>query len=249
MKNDLFQYISDNASREIDKATKDTQSGIRSAQNTLTQKQREKGRRSIPRSTGSAGSCRPSDRDRKKLRDAQSAVTAEQNKVNSLQSQINSLNATISKLKKEMKSKPWKIPENSGKITYYGTQVAGLETAKATARAALEAAKETLRLMGDACKATPIDLDPRISGLLASRDIATGSMEAAKKILDGAGIIGVGTKATKWIVTNGNPSGWSISAGQLRRQAQQRQRRRRIHARAGNLRLRAAQHVLRIPFQ
>ncbi|MBK8042892.1 MAG: hypothetical protein IPK21_09630 [Haliscomenobacter sp.] len=208
MKNDLFQYISDNASREIDKATKDTQSGIRSAQNTLTQKQREVQtlNTEINRQRGIVQAER--DRDCKKLRDAQSAVTAEQNKVNSLQSQINSLNATISKLKKEMKSKPWKIPENSGKITYYGTQVAGLETAKATARAALGAAKETLRLMGDACKATPIDLDPRISGLLASRDIATGSMEAAKKILDGAGIIGVGTlKATKWIVTNGNPLG------------------------------------------
>ncbi|MBK8653222.1 MAG: hypothetical protein IPN20_04865 [Haliscomenobacter sp.] len=59
-------------------------------------------------------------------------------------------------------------------------------------------------------------------------------MEAAKKNLDGAGIIGVGTlKATKWIVANGNPSGWSTSGRPALRQAQQRQRRRRIHARAG----------------
>lgn len=208
MKNDLFRYITENASREIDKATKETQNSIAQAQRDMTNAQNQLNGLYTQVNQQRAVVQAERDRDCRKLRDAETDLNQKRSRVNSLNSDINSLNGTINRLKKEMKDNVLKIPENSAKITYYGTQVAGLETAKATAQGVMYAAEKTVGLMAGMCKATPVDLDPRVSTLIGSIEMAKGTIEAAKYVAEGGKIIGVGTlQATKWIVQNGNPMG------------------------------------------
>ena len=52
---------------------------------------------------------------------------------------------------------------------------------------------------------TPIDLDPRIAGLITARETADKSLQAAKVIVQGTGAITGGSlKATKYIVEKGS---------------------------------------------
>lgn len=208
MKNDLFDYITRKASMEIDRATQKTQEDIIAAQQTLTNEQKKLNGlyKEVERQRAIVRGER--ERDCKKVSDAETAVTSAQNSVNSLNGQISSVNKTISNLKSEMKKNPLKVPENTAKIGYYGTQLAGLETAKATAWASLEAAKYTLKGIGVVCDKTPIDIDPRVAGLVTAIESSKLTIEGAKLVLEGGKIIGVGSLgAAKWIVEKGNPLG------------------------------------------
>ena len=58
--------------------------------------------------------------------------------------------------------------------------------------------------LGAGCDLTPIDLDPRVSGLIAARETADKSLQAAKVIVEGTGTLTGGSlKATKYIVEKG----------------------------------------------
>jgi hypothetical protein len=83
-----------------------------------------------------------------------------------------------------------------------------LETGKKAANLTLAGYKEVLNGLQGICKTTPIDLDPRVSGLIASRETALFSLTTARKTVEGTGVITGGSlKATKWIVSRGNPMG------------------------------------------
>ena len=128
--------------------------------------------------------------------------------MNKIQGDINSSNSKIRKWKKEIEEKPWLAAENGVKIADHGSRIAGLETAKKAANLTLSGYKEFLNGLQGICKTTPIDLDPRISGLIASKETALFSLNAARKTVEGTGAITGGSlKATKWIVTRGNPMG------------------------------------------
>lgn len=208
MRNDLLQYVTEHASQAIDAATKQTQNDITNAQNTVSQEQNKLNGLYADVESMRNTVRQERERDCRRLRDAESSVTSAQNEVNSLQNQINDLNNTIHGMESEISSNPLRGVDLGPQIVYYGTQVAGLESAKAVAWGVLEGARATVGGMGYLCEQTPIDADPRVAAMIGSIETSKGVMEGAKQVMEGAKIAGVGTlSAADWIVKNGNPMG------------------------------------------
>lgn len=208
MKQDLYNYIKEYGSAEIDRATKTSQQAFRDASATIQKEETE-----VRRLDGLIAANRKTiqderDADCRKFNAAKADVDKAQAEVNKIQGDINSSNSKIRKWKKEIEEKPWLAAENGVKIADHGSRIAGLETAKKAANLTLSGYKEFLNGLQGICKTTPIDLDPRISGLIASKETALFSLNAARKTVEGTGAITGGSlKATKWIVTRGNPMG------------------------------------------
>ena len=205
MSSDLHKYISDVASAEIDKATKDSQKSFREAQATLTQKQQEVStlNTEIDKQRNIVQAER--DKDCKKFTDAEADVKKDRKKVNGLKDDIDERESKIKKLKKAMDEDITKIPENSAKITKLKAEAVGLEASLVTAKGVLKASEKILEGLGKGCDQTPIDLDPRISGLITARETADKSLQAAKVVVQGTGMITTGSlKATKYIVEKGS---------------------------------------------
>lgn len=208
MKQDLYNYIKTYGSAEIDKATKDNQQAFRDASATIQKEEAE-----VRRLDGLIAANRKTVQDEReadcrKFNAAKADVDKAQAEVNEIQRDINSLKSKINKLKKEIDVKPWTAPANGLKIGDYGTRIAALETGKKAANLTLAGYKEVLNGLQGICKTTPIDLDPRVSGLIASRETALFSLTTARKTVEGTGVITGGSlKATKWIVSRGNPMG------------------------------------------
>ena len=228
LQNDLWQYINQHASEEIDKATKDTQNGINSAKKTITQEQNKLN--SLNADIDQQRRIVQSERDRdcKRLADAKADVESKRQSVQSIQNDIDAQHRIIAQIDKRISDKnKWvdsapnifeKGTRGTASLPFYTeqaalrsaamAQIALFETGKATANATLLATREIVGAMGDLCKQTPIDADPRVAGLIAAKGTAQGSMEAAKQILEGAKIVTVGSfQAGKWIVENGSPLG------------------------------------------
>ncbi len=208
MKQDLYNYIKEFGSAEIDRATKTSQQAFRDASATIQKEETE-----VRRLDGLIAANRKAIQDEReadcrKFNAAKADVDKAQAEVNKIQGDINSSNSKIRKWKKEIEEKPWLAAENGIKIADHGSRIAGLETAKKAANLTLSGYKEFLNGLQGICKTTPIDLDPRISGLIASKETALFSLNAARKTVEGTGAITGGSlKATKWIATRGNPMG------------------------------------------
>lgn len=205
MESDLQKYISDIASAEIDKATKESQKSFRDANNTLTDKQNEVLRLNaeIDKQRASVQAAR--DQDCAKFNDAKDKVNKTKKKLNGIKDDIDDKENKIKKLAKEIDQNKLKAIENGAKITKIKADIAGLEIEKAAAKIGLDAATKALDLLGVTCDATPIDLDPKIASLIAARETADKSLQAAKVIVQGTGAITGGSlKATKYIVEKGS---------------------------------------------
>ena len=137
MDSDLQKYISDVASAEIDKATKDSQKSFREAQITLTQKQKEVSTLNIEieKQRGIVKAQR--DKDCATFNDAQDKVAKDKKKVNNLKDDIDDKEDKIKKLAKDIDKDFTKAAENGAKITKLKAEIVGLETAKATANGVL----------------------------------------------------------------------------------------------------------------
>ncbi|MBL7810955.1 MAG: hypothetical protein JNL57_01915 [Bacteroidetes bacterium] len=205
MDSDLQTYISEIASAEIDRATKNSQKAFREAQATLTQKQTEVStlNNDIEKQRKIVREAR--EKDCAKFTEAQADVRRDRRKVNNLKDDIDDKEDKIKKLKKEIDKDITKAPENGAKITKLKAEVIGLETAVATAKGVLKASEKVLEALGDGCDQTPIDLDPRIASLITARETADKSLQAAKVVVQGTGAITGGSlKATKYIVEKGS---------------------------------------------
>ena len=205
MDSDLQNYISNIASAEIDKATKDFQKAFKEAQTTLTQKQKEVAtlNTDIEKQRGIVKTER--DKDCKKFQDAEAEVKKDRKKLNKLKDDVDEKEDKIKKLAKEIDKDILKAPENGAKITKLKAEVIGIEAAVATAKLALKVSEKALELLGAGCDLTPIDLDPRIAGLITARETADKSLQAAKVVVGGTGMITGGSlKATKYIVEKGS---------------------------------------------
>lgn len=204
MDSDLQKYISDIASAEIDRATKDSQKAFRDAQTTLNQKQQEVTtlNAEIDKQRGIVQAER--DRDCKKFNDAEADVKRDRKKVNNLKDDIDEKEDKIKKLAKEIDKDVTKAVENGAKITKLKAEVVGIEAALATARGVLKASEKVLEALGKGCDQTPIDLDPRVASVITARETADKSLQAAKVIVQGTGALTGGTlKGTKYIVEKG----------------------------------------------
>jgi carbon monoxide dehydrogenase subunit G len=113
-------------------------------------------------------------------------------KVNDAQNTVNSLNRQIDDKKHEISSTPkYRID----RLTQLGIELAGLYTALKGATEALKAAQAFLDKVAARIVNTPIDLDPRVSSLIASRDTASTVLNGYKQTLEvtkrGLGAVGV----------------------------------------------------------
>ncbi|MGI9332144.1 MAG: hypothetical protein ACR2RL_03215 [Gammaproteobacteria bacterium] len=142
------------------------------------------------------------DRDAANLQKARQDVANARNKVAGIQSSINyhhsrirSYNSAISAKYRWYKrqkwyNKPWAwgvyVGYRAGKSAQIGAAyaaIAGLETAKATAQSALRIAEAVLYATEQAMDLTPIDLDPRVAGPLAAKEIALAALKVAEAAL------------------------------------------------------------------
>ena len=224
MEQDFLTYFTKHASEEIDKATEQTQDDITTAQNDVSNAQREVSKLEGDINTQRGIVKKERDRDLASLRTAQQDVANERTKVQRVQNNINAAHNEIGNIDARISAKdkwvndggdPFTIAARGVEALPYFTEqaalrvakmaeIAGLETGKATADAALYLAEKTVQGMHMIGNEVPIDMDPRVSGIIVAKETAIGSMEAAKYIMEGGKIIGVGTlQATKWIIENG----------------------------------------------
>gem|GEM_PF-6089723 len=205
MDSDLQKYISDVASAEIDRATKNSQTAFREAQTTLTAKQNEVStlNAEIEKQRGIVKAER--DKDCEKFNAASAQVSKDKKKVNNLKDDIDDKEDKIKKLAKEIEKDPFKAADNGAKITKLKAEVVSLEAARATAREVLKASEKVLAGLGKGCDMTPIDLDPRVASVITARETADKSLQAAKAVVEGTGAVTTGSlKATKYIVQKGS---------------------------------------------
>lgn len=205
MESDLQQYISDVTSAQIDKATRASQQSFKEAQSNLTKKQQEVATLNIEINKQRGIVQAERDKDCKQFSDAEAAVKRDRKKVNNLKDDIDDKEDKIKKLGKEIDKDILKAPENGAKITKLKTEVVALEASLVTAKAVLKASEKVLEAMGKGCDQTPVDLDPRVSGLIAAKETADKSLQASKAVVQGTGsITGGSLKATKYIVQQGS---------------------------------------------
>jgi len=148
------------------------------------------------------------DRDAQHVREARDAVTSVQASVDSLNGQIAYQYARIAVRRAEIASwKRWlnaaawyEYPARAARYAYEAgwrnaeiagryTTIAALNAALVIAKGALEVAKFALQTLEAAMVVTPIDLDPRIAGLIAARATAMAALEIAKAPFAGVPVI------------------------------------------------------------
>lgn len=228
LKNDLFSYITKEASEEIDRATKQTQNDIKKAQNDVRGAQQEVAKLENDINAQRRIVEQERERDLGRLRAAQQEVSNARAEVQKVQNNINNAHNEIRNIDNRIATKrrwvdgggdPFTITargveaapyftkqalERSGQMAY----IASLESGKFIADKALLVAEKSVEGFHYLGNLTPIDMDPRVAGLIGLKETAIGSMEASIYIMEGGSIVGVGTlKATKWIVENANPLG------------------------------------------
>lgn len=224
MKQGFTKYITENASREIDKATKKTQQDITNAQNIISREQLKLKNLNKDIENMRTTIRGERKRDLEKIRTAKQSIVNEKrrhfndivNNIKSINRKVKAAHAGIAKKKKKIaKANVFEKPVLAAKYAPYFTEQAFIistqETAKKAqqeyrkvAEVALRAAEESVKLVHTLGSKTPIDADPRIVALIGSKETANAAMEAGKGILEASKQIGVGTLgAAKWIVENG----------------------------------------------
>jgi hypothetical protein len=196
MRNDLTQRITRVASRAIDEATRQTRRDMNFARSEI-----ERAKGDVRRLDGDIARNR-NIINAERQRDCGRIVRAERG-VGNAQREVNRLQREIDLRHRWIADTPW-VWEKAR----FGTEIVGLETAKATATAALFTARSALNGIGVACVRSPVDLDPRVSTLIAAKETALAAMTASQESLRGFEAIGVGTlTAAKWLNENASPIG------------------------------------------
>lgn len=148
------------------------------------------------------------DRDAQNLRNAQAAVVSAQAQIDSLNSQIAYQYARIAARKAEIaswnrwrKAAAWyevayrnaryayEAGWRSAEITGRYVTIGALSASLVIANGALELARLTLQGVELAMVYTPIDLDPRVAGLIVARATAMAALEVAKAPFAGVPVI------------------------------------------------------------
>ena len=224
MQQNFMEYVTKNASAEIDKATKKTQEDLGYAQNEVTKAQSklkaldieiEKMRNTVraerQRDIGNIKAARQSVVDEKR-----SHFNDIANNIKSIQRKIDAAHTGIAKKKREIANAGFgEDAYLAAKYAPYFTEqayfISTQETAKVAqqgykeaANLALIAAEEAVGAAATMGSQVPIDADPRIVTLIGSKETANASMEIGKGVLEAAKQVGVGTlSAAKFIVENG----------------------------------------------
>ncbi|MEM7254054.1 MAG: hypothetical protein AAF493_21760, partial [Pseudomonadota bacterium] len=145
---------------------------------------------------------RERDEAQAKLNQAIAGMNAAQSHVNKLNAQIGRYNRSISSAKSAISSKyrwykrqkwykkAWAWGKYTayrvyqyGRIAYYHSVIAGIVVARTAANLALETAKLTVAGLRSGLDITPIDLDPRVAGLIISLEAAEHALKLAELAL------------------------------------------------------------------
>jgi hypothetical protein len=187
MQNDFLQYIRTGLSRIIEGETNAAIQKLDVARQTLCAAQNEvnrldslintqyeiiRGERAVVESQFQAANQR---------------LNEAQQKVNSLWNQINQISSERDRLLQEAKIywyNPAVTVPNMAQVSFKQTELAGLYTALGGATAGLEIAKAAVNACSQTMNWTPIEVDPRISGLYALRETATINLTIAEKVLE-----------------------------------------------------------------
>ena len=148
------------------------------------------------------------ERHAQQLQDARNAVTAAQRSVDSLNSKISTEYSWINRRKAEIASwnrwrKQAKWYQKASRAARYAYEagwrnadiarryvtIGALKASVLVARGALEVAKLTLQGLEQATAVVPVDLDPRVAGLIVAKETANLALEAAKAPLKGVPVI------------------------------------------------------------
>jgi len=138
-------------------------------------------------------------RDTKRLEDAQQAVAVAKAAVNSLNSKIAQENSKIRSRNSEISSwyrwyKKAKWHQKAGRYARYKAQqawrkadiarrqvtIAAYKASLLVAKATLSAANETLNAIAGTINNLPVELDPRVAGLITAKETANAALEVAK---------------------------------------------------------------------
>jgi hypothetical protein len=223
MRNDLFAYLREEATKVIQQTANDAIQKISEAQQSVLEAENKVNQINADIDAMRRTVQSERDRDSGRLRSAQNDVQNAQNEVNRIQNDINNLNARIDQLKRDIDAKhnwynglpwwdqAWAWTEVGAYDTAKGAEIAGLytaigglETGKHTAIGILEAAKQTLRGFELAAVTIPVDADPRVAGMFAGREIANGALEAARWTLEGVKLsVGAAAEVGEYIVRFG----------------------------------------------
>lgn len=191
MKNDIMSFIDKETTKFISNSTKGAIEKLTTAQKNLTKAQNVVKRWEKNIKIERAKVAKKMAAKRKKY------DTAKRN-LDKAKKKVNSLNSKIKKLRKERD----KLPKFHPKKAKYNAQIASLHTARTSANLSLDAAK----LAMSAFKGMNLnpDLHPKIVSMNASKATAIGTMEGAKKTLDGIKwTLGVTGKVATYAIDKG----------------------------------------------
>lgn len=226
MEQNFLSDFTKEASEAIDEATKDTQREITKAQNTITREQNKIRKLDIEIANQKRIVKAERERDLAKFRAAEAEVKKAEAEVNKVQKDIDACYRNIKAAEARVDArnkwidagniieKPLRAAESVPFFAEQGAIIAGNYTAIGTLEAAKETAKGTLYLTRKSLEGmhyigenVPLEMDPRVGGLITAKEGSIGILEGAKLFLEGSKIISVGTlQAGKWIVENG-PTG------------------------------------------
>jgi len=135
------------------------------------------------------------------LRSAQADVDRIQGQIDAEQREISRLNGEIDRLRGDANLFNG---FNVGALIARGSELGGHEIALGAEQAALATAQGVLQGARGAVSVTPIELDPRVSGLYTQLGLAQGALQGAQGVLDTTlAAVGGFAAVAEWVARNG----------------------------------------------
>jgi hypothetical protein len=187
MQNDFLKYIRNELSSIIVSETNHVTQKLTTARQTLNAAQNEVNR--INSVIDTQYEIVRADRAvvESKFQAANQTLNNAQNQVQYLWNQINQISSERDRLLQEAKTywyNPAVTVPNMAQVGVKQTELTGLYTAVGTATAALEVAKAAVNASSQTMNWTPIEVDPRISGLYAARETARANLIIAEQVVE-----------------------------------------------------------------
>ncbi|HAB17022.1 MAG TPA: hypothetical protein DCE44_11290 [Verrucomicrobiales bacterium] len=180
---DLFRYLIEQGTDALQKAIEGASKGVDSAKAEVDAKQKDVD--SLDQQIKDMRATIEGER-----RAATSNLSDAQATVDKWQREVNSLNGQIESTKRDYYNLPksdwvWNKSQITEAIPFAAT-ISSLEAAKYSATAFLEASNQVLEGIKKGAQLTPVEMDPRMFGLMGAQETATFALNRAKEILEAA---------------------------------------------------------------
>ena len=229
MEQDFMNYLSKEASEDIDEASKASQRMFSAAVSDIEKWQKEVNRlnNNISQAKAKAKKDRQSNIDHinaakqdvtnaknavsnhlAKIKKNEERIAAEEKITNDKWAWAKSTSDPIEWVRRKAIATEFAASREASIIAPLRLENARLYTEKATVEAAVWTAEKTLEATRETYKVIPVEAYPEVVSLEALKGTANAELEAAKLIVKGTGFATYGSfEAAKWIVENANPLG------------------------------------------